>query len=320
MIKKNKTAEKSISRILIISAHPPIDTELTNSWINLGYKVSLISKSVKWNEQFQPINPSIRRKLPTEEPDLIVVGHPTDTIYAILLKIAKGWFGVRIVMIHWWFPKRLLAFYFVKNISVCNYGRKYLKKILGISSEVVYCPVDTNHFKRISSLEIKNRIITIGNQFKERKMMGYNHLLRILELIHSKDPSVEIGVIGNNEKGDFPDFVQIMNCNKEEMVKEINKASIVFFTTTHNLIMNSLQIAMACERKVVAFDLEPFHEVIENEVSGFLIRDFDDDLFSKTVLKQLTTVNNEIGIRARNSILERCESFKVAKEIIEYSK
>lgn len=318
-MKKISDATNTISKILIISAHPPIDSELATSWINMGIHVNVISKSVKWNDQFQSLNPLAEINLPVEQPDLIVVGHPIDSIYAILMKFQKRWFKVKIVMIHWWFPKRLPVYYFVKNISVCLYGRKYLNKILGISSNVAYCPVDTIHFRKKNEIKNEKRIITIGNKFKERKIMGYDHLINIIENVHSKEPDTDVVIIGKNKKEDFPKYVSVINCNKEEMVDEINKASVVFFTTTQNLIMNSLQIAMACERRVVAFDLEPFREVIRNEVSGFLIPNFDDTKFSEILLRTLKISNNEMEKLARKSIIEKCERSYVSSKIIEYS-
>jgi len=302
--------------ILIVSSHPPIDYELTLEWVKLGHKVYLTTKASKWHDQFHPLDASVNRGIPEEQPNLIIVEHPLDTFFAVFLKIKKMWIGSKLVVIHLWYPRRNPALYLYRNISVCEYERKYLKKIQGISSDVAYCPVDTIFFKN-ETIKIESpTVLVIGNGFKSRKMMGYDHLLSIIDKIHSKRPDFHIVVMGNNNGEDFPEYVSIVNGNKSEMKEQINKSSAVFFTTTHNLIMNSMQIAMACERKVIAFDLEPFHEVIEDRKSGYMVPDFDDELFANTVIEAVVTQDNEMGKLAREVIVEKCESLKVASQII----
>lgn len=61
------------------------------------------------------------------------------------------------------------------------------------------------------------------------------------------------------------------------------------FTTTRNLFMNSLQIAMSSEANTVAFNPEPFREVIENGKSGYLIELGDDIAFARKVVEVSTT-------------------------------
>ncbi|MGC8483716.1 MAG: glycosyltransferase [Thermodesulfobium sp.] len=318
LIKRSSVIAEKL-KILIISAHPPIDYELTSNWVKFGYQVYLISNTVKWENQFNFLDSSVIRGIPDSQPDVIIVEHISDTLYAISLKIRKMWLKSKLVMIHWWFPNRNPILYLFKNISVCEYEKRYLKRILGISSNVAYCPVDTELFKRSEEPVHPPRVLAIGNGFKQRKIMGYQHLINIIEKIHLKHPEFSIVIMGNNKKEDFPDYVSVINSNKEQMLSEINKSSVVFFTTTHNLIMNSMQIAMACERNVVAFDLEPFHEVIENGVSGFLVPNFDDELFANIVVQAAINPDMNMGELARQSIVEKCESSKVSSQIIAFS-
>lgn len=318
-MRRNEKSRDHSLRILVISAHPPIESELTRNWIMSGHRVSLISKSVEWNDQFSNLDSSVERKMPKERPDVIIVGGMNDAIYALFLKFRHLWFRSKLVVIHWWFPQKFPLYFLFKNISVCKYGEKYLRDNLHISSAVVYCPVDTNFFKNSHEPGNLQKIVTIGNNFKGRRVMGYDHLIKIIELIHNRNKNLQIEIIGNNRKEDFPEYVSVKNCNKEQILQEVNKASVVFFTTTYNLVMNSMQIAMACERKVVAFDLEPFHEFIEDGISGFLIPKFDDQIFSETIMKVSQMQNDNIGIEARKSVIEKCESSSVAKKIIDYS-
>ncbi len=317
-IDRKSESRKNLT-ILLISAHPPIDYELTTNWVKDGHTVYLISHTVPWEDQFNPLDSSVNRRIPETPPNLIIVEHISDTLFAISLKIRKMWLRSKLVMIHWWFPDRNPVLYFFRNISVCQFESRYLRKILGIRSGVVYCPVDTKFFRKVGEPDDPPRILVIGNGFRNRKIMGFDHLLKILEKIHSLHPEFTLVITGTNRKEDFQDYVSVINSRKDELLREINRASVVFFTTTRNLIMNSMQIAMACERKVVAFDLEPFHEVIENGVSGFLIPGFDDDLFANTVIRAAMDKSGDMGKRARENIVQKCESEMVSKQIIEHS-
>lgn len=303
-------------KILIISAHPPIDSELMKVWLKQGHQVYKISLSSAWHNQFSDLGEGVKEMIPKSKPDLILCGELTDTIIALTLKVIKRWTGTKVVYIHWWFPPRNPLLYLVTNISVCDYERRYLRHLLGIRSKVAYCPVDINHFKSLQ-LKKEKKFIAIGNDFKNREMMGYDHLLNIIKKVHEKDPGIKIGVFGMNEPKDYPDYVEVRSLDKEELLTEINTSECVIFTTTRNLIMNSLQISMSCEANVIAFDLEPFREVIQNAVSGHLIKLGDDLAFADKVVTVCNSPDVKMGHLARKSIIEKCDSSIVAEQIVQ---
>ena len=305
-------------KIFLFSAHPPIDYELMIKWLDMGHYVYKISASTKWHNEYFPLGERVVEMIPQSMPDVIICGNLTDMILALTLKVIKRWFKTKISFIHWWYPPMNPLLYFVRNISVCEYEKKYLKRLLLINSGVAYCPVDVEHFRALP-IQKKKRAIAIGNGFKNRSIMGYDHLLKILTTIHDKSPDIELGVFGMNNKSDFPEYVDVRPLNKEELLTEINEASCVFFTTTRNLIMNSLQIAMAAESNVVVFDLEPFREIIEEGISGYLIKLGDDVAFAERVIKVAGNYSREMGKKARGNIVGKCESGMVARRILELS-
>lgn len=303
-------------RIFLFSAHPPIDFELMTKWLEMGHEVYKISPTSRWHNEYSTLDERVKEMIPQSRPDVMICGNLTDVLLALTLKFFKKWFRTKISFIHWWYPPKHPLLYLVKNISVCEFERKYLKKILWIDSGVAYCPVDVNHFTALP-VKKKKKVIAIGNGFKTRSMMGYEHLINIIELVHQRDSSIEISVFGLNDPGDFPDYVEARPLRKEELLAEINIASGVFFTTTRNLIMNSLQIAMSAESNVVAFDLEPFREVIENGKSGYLVKLGDDVAFADRLIEVANDYRKEIGRMARENIVNKCESGLVAKQILE---
>ena len=303
-------------KIFLFSAHPPIDSELITKWLEMGHEVYKLSATLRWHNEYSTLDERVIEMIPQSMPDVIICGNLTDTLLALSLKFFRKWFKTKISFIHWWYPPNNPLLYFVRNISVCEFEKKYLKKMLWINSGVAYCPVDVEHFRALP-IQKKKRAIAIGNGFKNRSMMGYDHLLKIITTIHDKSPDIELSVFGINSRSDFPEYVDVRPLNKEELLTEINEASCVFFTTTRNLIMNSLQIAMAAESNVVAFDLEPFREIIEEGVSGYLIKLGDDVAFADKVIKVANNYSRKMGMEARENIVNKCESGMVAKQILE---
>ncbi len=285
-------------------------------WVKAGHEVNVLPLTVRWDNQFSKLSDGITRGLPISEPTVIVCGSEKDLPYSFFIKFQNRWFNTKIIMIHWWIPYWNPLLYFVTNISVCRYGQKYLMSRYHIRSSVAYCPVDVEEFRPPEAVVREKKILCIGNNFKNRKIMGYDHLVNIIKKVHEKDPEIRIGVIGRNDHKDYPDYIEVKSLSKSEMLSEISTSTAVFFTTTRNLIMNSMQIAMSCGRPVVAFDLEPFREVIVNGVSGFLIPCFDDDAFSSRLLNIADNGYDEVGSRAREVIEQKCESSKVAAQIL----
>ena len=305
-------------KIFLFSAHPPIDFELMTKWLEMGHEVYKISATVRWHNEYSNLDSRVIEMIPQSRPDVIICGNLTDTILALSLKFFKKWFRTKISFIHWWYPPNNPLLYLVRNISVCEFEKKYLKRMLRINSSVAYCPVDVEHFRALP-VQKKRRVIAIGNGFKTRLMMGYDHLLRIITTVHDRSPDIELGVFGMNDPSDFPKYVDVRPLKKEELLTEMNEASCVFFTTTRNLIMNSLQIAMAAESNVVAFDLEPFREIIEEGVSGYLIELGNDVAFADKVIEVANNYSREMGKKARENIVRKCESGLVAKQILEFT-
>ena len=302
--------------ILIISAHAPIDFELTDSWIKEGHSVSLITRHFRWSDQFSALNQQVSLGIPKHKPDVIVCEAIRDLRLAVAIKYSRLWFGTKIIKIHYWYPYKSIFLRWVENISVCEYSRKILLETQKLDSKVVYCPVDTEFFRPIT-IKKKKKAIAIGNGFKTRNMMGYDHLIKILHGVHGLDPEIELSVFGLNEKSDYPDFVDVRSVSREEMLKEVNSSSCIFFTTTYNLIMHSMEIAMSCGANVVAFELEPFKEVIEEGKSGYLIKNFDDDAFARKVAEVASTPDESVGKMARENIVSKCDRRSVARKILE---
>jgi glycosyltransferase involved in cell wall biosynthesis len=300
--------------ILVIPAHEALDAELITGWLSLGHEVFLYPAS-RWSNRYAELPVGARRGL--TKPDVICCGNHWDLLRALMMKSFK-WPSVPIFYIHWWFPLRSPLYFFANNISVCEYGKRYLRDLLGINSPVAYCAVNTELFKPPKNWK-NNKIVTVtGNLFMERSIMGGNFLVKIFQRVHELDPEIRFNLIGNNPSLDAPLYVTKRFLKREEMPKYIGESSCTFFTTTRNLIPHSLLISMSCAKNVIAFDLPSLHEVIIDGESGHLIPKFDVEAFSQKIVEISNKPPRKIGEKARKIVLNKCERMKVAKLFMKF--
>lgn len=304
--------------ILLFSSHWPIDSELSYAWIESGHTVYFVARPLEWNRTYESLPQNVIEGLPNRKVkiDFILVGNHHDALQALKLKAKRFWLKTPILFVHWWFPFKDKLLPFVKNVCVTEYEKKFLMELQGISSEVVYCPVDTEFFSPNNDYKVKKKAIIIGNGFKERGIMGYDHLINILNLVHSKEPEIELKVIGKNEQKDFPNYVKVEYQNKSGLLKEISESSCVFFTTIKNLIMNSLQISMSTGKEVVVFDSESFREVIIDGKSGYLIKELNDEEFANRIITTVNNPNERVGKNAREVMIAKCSRKLVSNQLI----
>jgi glycosyltransferase involved in cell wall biosynthesis len=296
-------------KILVIPAHEALDAELMTGWLTLGHEVFIYPPN-RWSNRYAEL--PVGAKMGRTKPDVICCGKHGDLLRALTMKAFK-WPSMPIFKIHWWFPLRSPLYFFANNISVCEYGRRYLRGLLGINSPVAYCPVNTELFKPAKKWENDKIVTAIGNLFMERSIMGGDFLVKIFKRVHELDPEIRFNLIGNNPGLDAPPYVTKRFLKREEMPKYIGESSCAFFTTTRNLIPHSLLISMSCAKNVIAFDLPSLHEVIKDGESGHLIPKFDVETFSQKIVEVSNKPTRKVGERARNIVLRKCERMKVAK-------
>ena len=130
-------------------------------------------------------------------------------------------------------------------------------------------------------------------------------------------PEVHFEFLGVNPEIDPANYPNVSKraLPQNEMPDVQARARCVAITTTFNLIPHSLLGAMALGRNVVAFDLPSLREVIEPGKSGYLIPCYDTDAFADQILQLTrTAVDPEIGRRARENVLAKCDYRLVASQ------
>ncbi len=307
-------------KIQVYACHEGVQESLLREWVARGHDVYLTEGVTKWDVKRAPVAEGVKREWP-KNPDVIWVGSPQDVGQAVLYKLKLFKPGIPLVLTHWWIPsiKRFAGtvYKFAHQVSVCGWGRDYLKEHWQRDSAVMYCPVDGDIFTLREEAPDPKRVIIVGNHFPSRAIMGWEYLVAIMDTVYQKDPEVHFEFLGVNPEinpNDFPN-VSTRSLPQNEMPDYQARARCVAITTTFNLIPHSLLGAMALGRNIVAFDLPSLHEVIEHKKSGFLIPCYDTDAFAERIL-QLTSspVDPEIGRRSRENVMARCDHRLVATQ------
>ena len=305
-------------KIQVYACHEGVQESLLREWVARGHDIYLTEGVSSWNQDRAKIAEGVKREWPSK-PDLIWVGSPQDVGQALRYKLKKFRPSIPIVLTHWWVPStRRFAgavYRFAHQVSVCEFGRKYLLEHWSLDSEVMYCPVDGDIFQLREGAPDPKRVIAVGNHFPSRPIMGWDYLVEIMAKVHEGDPEVHFEFLGENPEIDPADFPNVSTraLPQNEMPNVQARARCIAITTTFNLIPHSLLGAMALGGNLVAFDLESLHEVIEDGKSGYLIPCYDTDAFAERILELTRTeVDPEIGARARQNVLEKCDHRLVA--------
>ncbi|MBI1978625.1 MAG: hypothetical protein HYS62_01020 [Candidatus Aenigmarchaeota archaeon] len=318
-------------KILILPGHEPIFSELAYRWTDIGHEVNLLMNrhTRQWDEKIAKIPKGVLLNS-KEKPDIIYCSsHSKTLMYALTQKVKRLWFDVPIVTTHYWFPDRraLPLYYMVKHTSVSKYAGDYLQSISGIDSRVIYPPVDTDFFKPQKTKHEKTATI-IGNNFKQRSgggkskdIMGTDHLLNILNLVHEMNPEIKLIVNGYNPDLQVPSFVKksfFEGNYKIGLHKLIVNSSCLFFTVTRNpSTTHSMLYSLSSGEWLVTWDIPPYHEIMKNGKSASIIENFNEKKFAEKIV-EVCNKPKKINNLGRKSVIEKCESKMVAKQFTDF--
>jgi glycosyltransferase involved in cell wall biosynthesis len=204
------------------------------------------------------------------ETDIPVVCHNRDPI-------SNGLFGVRKFVL-----KRILARSVAKviSISVDNRDRLGLPKI----TEVIYNPVPNEFFQEYDpTIKESKRILFVGGVHRSK---GLDLLLKAVEYI---DPAIRIILAGSYPKPTWlnklkhPRFFRMIEQNETRLsvkgvltmtgiISELRKASFLVFPAVHSHFARPIIESYATQTSVIASDLSGMDEIVENDVTGYLVK------------------------------------------------
>jgi L-malate glycosyltransferase len=229
--------------------------------------------------------------------------------------------------------RRLLTYLLNKPIVVLsssNYMLNEINKYTTRKIGVINFGVDTEIFKP-DSVEKKNETITIGIIKPLEKTYGIEYLIEAFKLLvdNNSPVNLKLFIVGDgSNKTNLENYVREINITKK--VKFFGQIPYKNIAEIHKLIdievypsiQESFGVAaiegMACGNVVIASNLDGYKEIIEDNVSGFLINPKDTRTIA-ALLKKLISDHNlrqRVGERARNRVLEKFEWEKNVKQMI----
>jgi glycosyltransferase involved in cell wall biosynthesis len=184
-------------------------------------------------------------------------------------------------------------------ISVSKYSRKRLKEKKGIDSIVIYNKIDHSRFKKgLDENRIRSRyninndplILFIGRIIPSK---GIHLLIDAFKKIKLKIPHVKLLIVGKHYDREYSEKLMRLSDESIFFAEQISDGDLPFYYAACDVYATcSLQEgfnltiveAQACGKPVVAFDIGPHEEVLDN---GYLVSEYDLKDFSERLVELL---------------------------------
>jgi len=191
---------------------------------------------------------------------------------------------------------------------------------------VIYNGVDTNVFKKKnddSNGSFNISMIATMN----RKIKGHFYFIKAAEEIIRKRNDVRFTLVGDGYlKPALENYINSKNVNKyfnfrgdrTNLIEELKNTDILIVPSESEGCSNALLEAMAMGIPAIATAVEGNLEVIEDGISGFLVKHGDSSFIAEKIsnLLSLPTKIKEAGIEARKTILEKFTLDKMVNNYI----
>ncbi len=202
---------------------------------------------------------------------------------------------------------------------------------------LLYPGVDVNYFKKDENLRknfremfsISEKEIVISNTSRFEEKKGQKELIMVFKELSEKYKNIKLFLQGMIEDENYfkeikkiaPDNVYFLNFSPD--TRPLLCASDIYVFPSYSEALGfSLIEAMSTQLPCVAFDKRAIPEIIEDNVSGFLVK-FNDlkDLKEKIeILIKDKDLREKIGLRAREKVLEKFNIDKYIELLIQFYK
>ncbi len=201
-------------------------------------------------------------------------------------------------------------------------------------SIVIYNGIDINKFKfqdeekrkeireKFNLKESNKVLISVGRLFKAK---GYPYLIEAIKILKEKYPEIVLLILGEGEereklekliRKDNLDKNIFLLGRKENVADFLNVADVFVLSSLWEGFPNVILEAMACGLPVVATNVGGVEEIIEDNVSGFLVEPKNPSALAKKiefVLNLNSGKRKEIGKKGRKTIEEKFSLGKMIK-------
>lgn len=185
-------------------------------------------------------------------------------------------------------------------ISVSEYARKELKEQIGLESRVIYNKVNTDAFRRgIDGSKVREKhdigdaplLLFVGRIAPQKRV---DLLIKSFRLIKRRIPNAKLIIVGEHVYDYYSKIIREMCDSSVILVNSLTHEELAYYYAACDVYATCslwesfnlpLAEAHACGKPVVAFDIGPHREVIEN---GRLIEKGDLRGFAEACIEEIS--------------------------------
>ncbi len=168
-------------------------------------------------------------------------------------------------------------------------------------------PINLDIYKPINKPSISESKFKIIAYFEDKYdiLKGSDLLYNLIQQLE-KFKNIEFHLIGNNfENNDLKAFANVVSygyiIDENKLVEIYNNSNLCISTSRSENLSQFLTQACACGLPLIAFDIGGNSDIINHGKNGFLISDFDINIFSTKIL-ELQANNELLNLMRINSI------------------
>lgn len=295
----------------------------------------------------------LRRILKNEQYDVVNAHYISG--YGLLARLSKATplllsvFGSDVYkfpykgLLQKWMVQKNLKY--AKGIASTSYSMiEQIKKFNDTHDEIFVTPfgVDLNKFRKLDEISKRDsfRIVIMK---KLEPIYGIEYLIKAIKIVKEdlilkgSDVKLELCIYGDGKlKSELVDITKQFKLEEEvifcgyipnnEVPKVLNNCDLVCLSSISESFGVSAIEAMACEVPVIATDTPGFSEVIEDNITGFIVPIKDEEKMAKRIIDMINMTYNErreIGLRGRKRVEELYnfeENIKELEKALIYTK
>lgn len=219
------------------------------------------------------------------------------------------------------FNKIILKYVFRKADRVLSTSHVMAKEIAKYASGIVDITpfgVDTTLFKKIAKCEKENKII-VGNVKSLSKVYGIDILIKAFSIVYKNNTNLNLflEIVGEGPLrkelkllaktlGIADKVLFIGKVENDKLPIYYNHFSVAVFPSLEESFGVAVIEAMACECPVITSDAVGFTEVVQNNITGFIVPKYDSEGIAKKIQEIIDSpeLGKKLGECGRKRVLE----------------
>ena len=191
--------------------------------------------------------------------------------------------------------------------SISKFAQREFKKYTGLDSEVIYCTIDTKKFREDIDKSVIREKLNLGNSpvilnvARVCPVKGQHLLIAAFNLIKRKIPNAKLIVVGEHGYSYYSKKLRDISDNSVIFTGPLPNERVSFYYAMCDIYATCtlwetfnvpIAEAQACEKPVVAFDIGPHPEVIDE--NGILVERQNVENFAEACVHKLREVRGDL--------------------------